>query len=640
MKEFRFRLIMILLFTALSIYLLHYTYADYLNNKELNEIKEQVKNQLLKADPNIEPDRLETLVELKADSVRISNESWAKDREKRIKLGLDLQGGMYIVMEVNTAKLMEKLAKEPDNNFRQALREAESEAKITDADVVTVLAQKLQQKGIRLSRYFGTIREDDDEIISKLQQQAEDAVNRAQEIIRNRVDQYGVSEPSIQRQGSRRLIVELPGIAKEEEAKQLLQGRALLEFKLLKEPQFTVSIMSKIDEALSGKVITDTTAAGDSTALASADTNKTADTTKADLTPEEFAKEHPFFAIAKINPQSQTAEAYVSEDDRPRLAMMFSRPEVQKVVPDNVEFLYSAKPIIDDAGNNHYLLYLVNKTPELTGGVIVDAQHTIDQQTSSPVVTMQMNSEGSREWARITGSNINKRIAIVLDNVIYSAPTVQNKIPGGNSQISGMANLEEAKLMEIVLKAGALPAPVDVIEERTVGPSLGQDSVSQGLNSAIIGFILVSLFMFIYYKTAGGIADAAMFLTILFILGVLAAFNATLTLPGIAGIILTMGMAVDANVLIYERIREELAVGKTLKAAVDSGFANSFSAIFDSQITTFFTGVILYQFGSGPIQGFALTLMIGIALSLFGALVITRVVFDMMVAYGQKISLG
>jgi len=640
MKEFRFRLIMILLVTALSIYLLHYTYADYVNNKELNEIKEQVKNNLLKADPGIDKDRLETLVESKADSVRIVNESWAKDREKRIKLGLDLQGGMYIVMEVNTAKLMEKLAKEPDNNFRQALKAAEAEAKLTDADVVTLLAQNLQQKGIRLSRYFGTIREDDDEIIAKLKQQAEDAVNRAQEIIRNRVDQYGVSEPSIQRQGSRRLIVELPGIAKEEEARQLLQGRALLEFKLLKDPQFTVSIMSKIDEALSGKVITDTTAAGDSANVASADTTKAQDTTKADLSPEEFAKQHPFFAVAKINPQGQTAEAYVSAQDRARLDLMLSRPEVQKIMPDNVEFLYSAKPILDDAGNEHYLLYMVNKTPELTGGVIVDAQHTIDQQTSSPVVTMQMNSEGSREWARITGSNINKRIAIVLDNVVYSAPTVQNKIPSGNSQISGMPNLEEAKLIEIVLKAGALPAPVDVIEERTVGPSLGQDSVSRGLNSAVLGFLVVSLFMFIYYKTAGGIADLAMFLTILFILGILAGFSATLTLPGIAGIILTMGMAVDANVLIYERIREELGTGKTMKAAVDSGFANSFSAIFDSQITTFFTGVILYQFGSGPVQGFALTLMIGILTSLFGALVITRVVFDMLVAYGHKISLG
>lgn len=641
MKEFRFRLIMILLVTALSIYLLHFTYADYLNNKELNEIREEVKNNLLKADPNIAPNRLETLVEQKADSVRLNNASWAKDREKRIKLGLDLQGGMYIVMEVNTAKLMEKLAKDPDAAFRQALKEAERDAKVNDADVVTTLAQKLQEKGIRLSRYFGSIREDDNDIISKLQQQAEDAVNRAQEIIRNRVDQYGVSEPSIQKQGSRRLIVELPGIAKEEEAKQLLQGRALLEFKLLKEPQFTVSIMQKIDEVLSGKVIEDTTAAGDTTQVASADTaNKAQDTSRTDLTPEEFAKEHPFFAIAKINPQGQTAEAYVAEEDRARLDLMLSRPEIQKVMPDNVEFLYSAKPILDDAGNQHYMLYMVNKTPELTGGVIVDAQHNIDQQTASPIVTMQMNSEGARDWARITGSNVNKRIAIVLDNVVYSAPVVQNKITGGNSQITGMANLEEAKLMEIVLKAGALPAPVDVIEERTVGPSLGQDSIQQGLTSAILGFLVVSLFMFIYYRTAGSIADMAMFLTILCILGIMAGFSATLTLPGIAGIILTMGMAVDANVLIYERIREELSVGKTMKAAVDAGFANSFSAIFDSQITTFFTGVILYQFGSGPVQGFALTLMIGIILSLFGALVITRVLFDMMVAYGYKINLG
>jgi preprotein translocase subunit SecD len=253
---------------------------------------------------------------------------------------------------------------------------------------------------------------------------------------------------------------------------------------------------------------------------------------------------------------------------------------------------------------------------------------------------MEMNSEGATEWARITGANVGKRIAIMLDGVAFSAPVVRNKITGGRSQIEGMANMEEAKLLEIVLKAGALPAPVDIIEERTVGPSLGQDSVNSGLSASIIGYIAVGFFMILYYQKSGTIAAAGLVFSILFILAVLAGFGATLTLPGIAGIILTMGMAVDANVLIFERIREEMETGKTIKASIDSGFSKSYSAIFDSNITTFFTGIILYQFGTGPVQGFALTLMIGIVTSLFSALFISRLIFDMLVAKNSKISIG
>ena len=305
-----------------------------------------------------------------------------------------------------------------------------------------------------------------------------------------------------------------------------------------------------------------------------------------------------------------------------------------------MEFVFSAKPITTEDGKKIFTLFLVNKAAELTGGVVTDAQANLDPTTSAPIVNMEMNSEGATEWARITGANVNKRIAIMLDGVVFTAPNVKNKITGGRSQIEGSDNLEEAKLLEIVLKAGALPAPVDVIEERIVGPSLGQDSVSNGLNSMIIGYIIVGLFMIFYYRQSGSIAAATLVLVILFILGILAAFHATLTLPGIAGIVLTIGMAVDANVLIFERIREEMATGKTLKASVDSGFSRAYSAIIDSNITTFFTGIILYQFGTGPIQGFALTLMIGIAATLFGALVISKLVMDFLVAKGNKISLG
>jgi preprotein translocase subunit SecD len=254
---------------------------------------------------------------------------------------------------------------------------------------------------------------------------------------------------------------------------------------------------------------------------------------------------------------------------------------------------------------------------------------------------MEMNSEGSRDWARITGANVNKRIAIVMDDGVFSAPVVRNKITGGHSQIEGMDNLEEARLLEIVLKAGALPAPVEIIEQRSVGPSLGEDSIRKGLYSSVFATVLTVLFMMVYYRTGGRVADFALIFCLLFLMAVLAAFQGTLTLPGIAGIILTLAVAVDANVLIYERIREELATGKTLRAAIDAGYAKAFSAIFDSNLTTFLTGLILFQFGSGPVQGFALTLMIGILASMFSAIFITRVIFNVMTdGYNRHVHFG
>ncbi len=629
MKEFRSRIVMIVGVLALSIYLLYPTFADIQNSNKIEKELSIYKGTLLNSNPKISESELNDLLLVKEDSIMIADPTIRDNREKRLKLGLDLQGGMYLVMEVNTAKLIEKLVKNPDEEFAEYLKAAEEAAKVSDEEIVTLLAAKIQASGKRLSRYFGSIREDDGQIIARLQEQEADAVTRAIEIIGNRVNQYGVSEPNIQKQGSRRIIVELPGVAKEEEAKRLLQGSALLEFKLVKEANFTVPIMNRIDEVLAKQ-------------LASAeDSSIIADTTNAsDLSAEEFAIKHPFYSVAIINPQSPYADAFVKESEKSKVIAYLRRPEVKNVLPDNVEFIFSAKPFSTQDGESIFRLFLVNKEAELTGGVIVDAMANIDPQTTEPIVTMQMDSEGAREWARITGANIDKRCAIVLDNAIYSAPNIQGKIPNGSSRITGMGDMTEAKLLQIVLKAGALPAPVDIIEERTVGPSLGQDSINQGFNSTMIGFFLVAVFMIFYYKKSGVVADLALFFTVIIIMGILAGFHATLTLPGIAGIILTIGMAVDANVLIYERIREELSTGKTAKASVESGYANSYSAILDSNITTFFTGIILYQFGSGPVQGFALTLMIGIVASLFSAFVVTRLVFDMMVSSGNKINIG
>jgi preprotein translocase subunit SecD len=404
--------------------------------------------------------------------------------------------------------------------------------------------------------------------------------------------------------------------------------------------------MQKIDDVLAGKVLDDTTqvvsedkateTTPTDTSIAAADTT----TPEGELSEEEFRKQHPFFSIALLDPQGRSADAYVKVEDKSKLELILNRVDVQKVIPNNVEFKFQARSQSDAEGNEFFVMYLVNKDPELTGGVITDATANIDPNTSAPIVTMTMNSEGATEWARITGANVNKRIAIMLDGGIFSAPVVKGKIPGGRSQIEGMADLNEAKLLEIVLKAGALPAPVDIIEERSVGPSLGEDSINRGVLSVFLGYIVVALFMIIYYKRAGVIASTVLLFTVLFTLGVLAGFSATLTLPGIAGILLTIGMSVDSNVLIYERIREELATGKTVKASIDSGFKRANSAIIDSNLTTFITGIILYQFGTGPIQGFALTLMIGIAASLFSALVIARLIFDMMISKNLSVDVG
>jgi preprotein translocase subunit SecD len=630
----------------LALYLLYPTYVDYQNSNEINKKLEDKKQQFLAENPDITLSQLDNMLQVVEDSLLSADPDITKIREKRVKLGLDLQGGMRVVLEVSTSQLLAKLANNPDDTFEEILKEAEEESILSDESIVDIVGRKLTERGVRYSRYFGTIRQDDDQILAGLKEDTDDAVTRALEIIRNRIDQYGVAEPSIQRQGSRRIIVELPGVAREEEAKQLLQGTALLEFRLLKESEFTISVMQKIDESLAKAMgVLDTIATQseiDESSIAEGDTSFVSDDTLSteNLSEEEFKQQHPFFAVALLDPQGRSADAYVKADDKNKILLMLSRPEVQKVIPNNVEFVFSAKPVGQQDEQEVFIMYLVNNEPELTGGVITDAMANIDPNSSSPIVSMTMNSEGATDWARITGANIDKRIAIMLDGVVFSAPAVRNKISGGRSQIEGMANMEEAKLLEIVLKAGALPAPVDILEERTVGPSLGEDSIIKGFRSVAIGYVLVVLFMIFYYQRAGTVSAAALVFSVLFILGILAGFKATLTLPGIAGIILTIGMAVDANVLIFERIREEMATGKTIKASIESGFARANSAIIDSNITTFFTGIILYQFGTGPIQGFAVTLMIGIAASLFSALVISRLVLDIMTAKGVKVSIG
>lgn len=630
MKKNRGKLIFIVASILLSLYFLYPTYKDYKLGQEMRVLSG-------------------------ADSLKFTEDHAVDIRDarlKRIKLGLDLQGGMRVVLEVNVMKLLQDMAHNRDDAFNGIMTEVQNAAKGTDQDLIDLLEQRFKAKGIRMSRYYGNIRDSDDDVIKKLRDESGNAIDRAMEIVRNRVDQYGVSEPSIQKQGGRRIIVELPGVSKEAEVRQLLQGTALLEFKLLIDPEIAGKVYESIDKSLAGKPIVDTTK--DTSAIAAVsdtagrDTAQKLDTTLAGIPQgqtkeeEQAMKEHPFFAIANTFQQESggwSGELFSSEENRPKVMRILDRPEIRKMIPADMGFVWSAKPEFY-GGKKFYTLYAVKKNAELTGGVIVNAHATIDPMDNRPIVNMEMNSEGAREWSRITGANIKKRIAIIMDNSCFSAPVVQTKITGGNSQITGMASVEEAKLLEIVLKAGALPAPVDIIQQATVGPSLGEDSVQKGVWAAALALGLTMVFMIFYYSTGGMMADIALVLNILFVLGVLAGFQGTLTLPGIAGLILTVAVAVDANVLIYERIREESVTGKTLAAAIDAGYKRAFSAIFDSNLTAFITGVILYQFGSGPVQGFALTLMIGIVASVFSAVVVSRVIIEILLERGVHVRFG
>ena len=632
-------------------------------------------------------------------------------RDKRLKLGLDLKGGMYVVMDVDVVKLLEDMAKKKDDQLTAILAEVKETSKNSEELILETYKIKLKEKGLSLKSYYGELRDSEADIEAKLSKEIDNSLDRAVEIVRNRVDQYGVAEPQIQKIGNSRIIVELPGVSNPQEVRKLLEGTALLEFKLVYDPQATVKVMEAINKVLVG----DTTSTSDSvtssvsndslnskkesitskdtsnnsaaskkdslskdknkvsvtekkdslkdkkniadkkdsvsktkkdtskktdTNLAATDTAEESDTTdKTQLSEEEFKAKYPFFTLVVLNQESGTADGYVKDSDKEKVERILNREDIKAAIPSDMQFAWSNRTF-ESSGEKIHVLYAVKRDAELTGKVITDARSNIDPTSNTPIVSMEMDSEGASDWARITGANINKRIAIVLDKVVYSAPVVRNKITGGNSQIEGMANVQEAKLLEIVLKAGALPAPVKIIEERSIGPSLGEDSIRSGIFSSLAALILVALFMIFYYRFGGSIADVALLINFLIILGFMASLKATLTLPGIAGLILSIGMSVDTNVLIFERIREELGTGKPMRTAVDLGYKRAFSAIIDSHLTSIITGIILYQFGSGPIQGFALTLIFGLVANLFTAIVITHYIFDIMIEKGKHISFG
>ncbi|MDX1418923.1 MAG: protein translocase subunit SecD [Rubricoccaceae bacterium] len=635
-----FKIFALAAFVILSLYYLFPTLQNYLNERELAAM-EETERELYQND---------------------HYDDLQADREAALKLGLDLQGGMHVTLEVGMDALLAELADgRRDEVFNSALAAARQEALTSRESFVGLFVTAIErlQPGTRLSRYFRspdagiTARSENDDVVAYLDAEAEDALNRAVEIIRKRVDRFGVSEPSIQKQGNSRVIVELPGVDDPERVRDLLKGTARLEFRLMAEPSELQAAALRVYQYFEGEEPDADVAPVDSTD-APADTTATtdADTVTTDLqalfgdeTPDETgggtegdARFTEIFRLYQATEQPVFGAVAVSDTGEVRGYL--DRPEVQAMLPPGTQLLYTAKAESQtETGEPVYYLLGIRERAELTGEVLTDARPSFDQFTNEAKVSLTMNSQGAQRWSQLTGANVGKHVAIVLDNVVYSYPVIRERIPGGRTEISGSMSRAEVDDIVTVLKSGALPAPVDIIEERTVGPSLGAASIRAGTFSLLVGFLFVFVFMVLWYRTAGLVANLALVLNVLFIFGILAAFGAVLTLPGIAGIVLTIGMAVDANVLIFERIREELATGKTLKAAIEGGYSKALSAIADGNITTFFVGVILYSFGIGPIQGFAVTLMAGILSSLFSAIVVTRIVFDWLVS-GRRASLA
>ncbi len=570
-----------------------------------------------------------------------------------IRQGLDLKGGMYIVLEADIPTLMSNLADMKDDRLEGILASAKEKSTLPDVDFFTVFEQDVKADGIKLSRYYHQYGASLDDIMTALKDEADDAINRVLEILQNRVDQFGVAEPTIQKQGKHRIVVELAGIQDSKRARALLQSTALLEFYLVKNAAVTNEMIAQLDD-----VLKETTDVDELKELAEAGQ------TKAEEKPFEEAKEDDgtktvaeLFGETDPMPGKATEDAGadifaeapfssllaalpgdmgVPEKNVYAIKKLLDKPEVQsKLKNANGQFVFS-----NDAEaftgttvpGKFYRLYYLEKTPELTGGVVDKARADLGTigsgSAGQPVVSLSMNSDGSRTWARVTGANIGQRIAIVLDKKVHMAPSIREKIPSGKTQIEGFASMNEAKDLAIILRAGALPAPVKIIEERIVGPSLGADSIAQGTQAIIFGLALVLVFMLVYYKMAGIVADFALIWNILLVLAVLASLQATLTLPGIAGLILTVGMSIDANVIIFERIREELRKGKTPKAAIDAGYDRALTTIIDANVTTLIASLVLYQFGTGPIKGFATVLFWGILISMFTALFITRTIFN------------
>jgi len=565
-----------------------------------------------------------------------------------IRQGLDLKGGMYIALEADIPTLVKNLATNRNEKFEKVLNASIDQFKSNqNQNFFVIFRDQITNSDLKIARYFHEYGSNLDDIISSLEEETEDAINRVLEILQNRIDQFGVSEPTIQKQGKYRILVELAGIQDSDRARALLQSTALLEFYLVKNSAVTNEIIIQLDNILK-KSVSDEEFADikDSAGKDSPEKDEDAKSDDNVTTIDEIFGETSSNEVDSLSLESDLmtespiqslieivqGDMAVNTKNLYSLKKLLSKEEVQlKLKSSSGQFLFSndSEPI--GTSGEYYRLYYIEDEPELTGGVVEEAKANLGSlgggNAGLPVVSLDMNSEGAKTWSRVTGANIGERIAIVLDGKVHMAPNIREKIPGGRTQIEGFEDMNEAKDIAIILRAGALPAPVEIIEERTVGPSLGADSISKGQKSILIGLAIVFVFMLVYYKLSGGIANLALVWNIVLILAVLASLGATLTLPGIAGLILTVGMCIDANVIIFERIREELKKGKTPKSAIEGGYNRAITTIIDANLTTVIAALVLYQFGTGPIKGFATVLFWGILISMFTAVYVTRTIF-------------
>ena len=629
-RDLKIRLIITILLASSAIYFLWPTYKQYLsNNDTLSEIEKQ---------------------ELKSNA---------------IKLGLDLQGGMYVLLELDVPTLVEKTASNPSDELKQIIKSSKDESISSNGDFFNIFINKINKSDIRLPKYYSGLRKsnnsdeyNNDTVINLLKSNRDNALKSAIQILRNRVDEFGVSEPTIIKLGTNRIVVELAGIEDADRARKLIQRTASLELALVLDDR-TLNIFQSVDNyfiANNPKEINDNE-------IKSAENNNLNSENPEDILHKSNSQDQGELSELTLNfddiPKPENIEEnpfsayivdFVSEGYGVLLPFISEVEELLILIESSKDVLRGGRFVWGNAlrelniGDGQFIkykpLYYITNNPAIKGGMIRNPIARIappgSQNAGQWVISLDMNPQGARSWSRFTGSNIGKRVAIVLDDKVYMAPFINDKIPTGQTLISGLDDANEAQDIANVLRAGELPAPINIIEERTVGPSLGDDSIKSGRNALMIAFLSVLIFILLYYKISGVIANIALLLNVIFVLSLLALLGATLTLPGIAGLILTIGISIDANVIIFERIKEEMALGKNVNSAVRSGYNRAFITILDANVTTLIAAFVLANIGSGPIKGFAITLSIGIVCSMFTAIFITRTLYMIILKNGAK----
>ncbi len=633
-------------------------------------VTKSVEKEALEAshgDPAAEQRYLDSVKSQVVYNLGLVKYTYAECKSKELNLGLDLKGGMNVMLEISEEDILRSLSNNnPDPAFNKALAEARTASQNNGAGYIDnfLKAYEKADPAGRLAGIFSTIEMGDkvtvgmsnDEVIKVLKEQASDAITNSYNVLRNRIDRFGVTQPNIQRlENSGRILVELPGIKEPERVRKLLQGTASLEFWSTYNNREIYPMLESINNRLAQTGAIDTP---DTTVAEVVDSMVQADALASRLDSLEsgldstanaalIAKQYPLFStlMPVMDQQGRVGEGpvvgYANAADTAAVNSMLNRPDIRVMLPRDIKLMWGVKAM--KGTDVIYELFAIKantrqqKAP-LDGSAITEARAEYSQSNGAAAeVSMVMNAMGAKTWARLTKENTGNYIAIVLDDYVYSAPLVHGEIPGGRSSISGNFTYNEANDLAIVLKSGKLPAPARIIQEAVVGPSLGQESIDAGMMSFILAFVLVMLYMVIFYNTAGIIVNIALLTNLFFLFGVLASFGAVLTLPGIAGIVLTMGMAVDANVIIFERIKEELRAGKGINLAIADGFKNAYSAIIDGNMPTMLTGIVLFIFGTGPVQGFATTLIIGIITSLFTAIFITRLMIEGAISHGWNI---